>query len=111
MSRVSITLDQFLQEQEALNRQASPPTPPCEPVMQKPTMSINAFPGTPQKPYGNMVNGCMTPPITPEGEYFMNGNELKGYHAAPRCPVTPTPAGALYIPQQQYQPYQDMTMH
>lgn len=112
MSRVSTTLDHFLQQQEIMNRQASPPTPPCEPVMQKPAMSISAFPGTPQKPYGNMVNGYMTPPITPDGEYFMNGNEMKGYHPAPRCPVTPTPSGNPYIPQQQYQPYQhDMTMH
>ncbi|PMD31420.1 hypothetical protein L207DRAFT_591383 [Hyaloscypha variabilis F] len=67
MSRVSTTLDHFLQQQEAMNRQATPPTPPCE-LAQKPAMSINAFPGTPQKPYGNMVNGYMTPPITPEGE-------------------------------------------
>jgi hypothetical protein len=112
MTRVSSTLDHFLQQQELMNRQASPPTPPSEQTIQKPAMSINAYPGTPQKPYGNMVNGYMTPPITPEGEYFMNGNEMKGYHQAPRCPVTPTPSGNPYIPQQQYQPYQqDMTMH
>jgi hypothetical protein len=111
MSRVATTLNHFLQQQEVMNRQATPPTPPCEPAVQKP-ISINAFPGTPQKPYGNMVNGYMTPPITPEGEYFMNGNEIKGYHQAPRCPVTPTPSGNPYHPQQQYQPYQhDMTMH
>lgn len=113
MSRVAMALDNFLQQQEMMSRQASPPTPPAEPVMQK-TMSINAFPGTPQKPYGNMVNGYMTPPITPEGEYFMTGNEIKGYQQAPRCPVTPTPSGNPYIPQlhQQYQTYHnDMAMN
>lgn len=110
MSRVSTALEHFLQQQEALNRQASPPTPPSEPAMQKPPMSINAFPGTPQKPYTHVVNGYMTPPITPEGEYFMNGNELKGYQSAPRCPVTPTPSGHPYVPQQQFPPYQQDTM-
>jgi len=120
MSRVSTTLDQFLRQQEAIARRASPPTPPCEPVMFKPIQNPDMYPGTPQKqPYGNMVNGYMTPPITPEGEYFVNGNgsELKGYHQAPRCPVTPTPSGNNpYTQQQQYHPLQshqnqDMNMY
>jgi hypothetical protein len=74
------------------------------------------FPGTPQKPqqYGNMVNGYMTPPITPDGEYFATagGNEIKAYHQAPRCPVTPTSNHTQYPPQQHYQSYHhDMIMH
>jgi len=114
MSRVSNTLDMFLRQQEALARRAAPPTPPCEPVTQKPVPSTDMFPGTPQKPYGNMVNGYMTPPITPEGEYFVNGNDIKGYHPAPRCPVTPTPsAHNPYVQQQQqYQQTQhEMSMY
>lgn len=115
MSQVANILEHTIQQQEAMNRRASPPTPPCESVMQKPIPNTDMFPGTPQKqPYGNMVNGYMTPPITPEGEYFMNANENKGYHQAPRCPVTPTPSGNNpYVQEpQQYQPYHyDMSMH
>jgi hypothetical protein len=73
-------------------------------------VSANMFPGTPQKPYGNMVNGYMTPPITPDGEYFMNGNEIKGYQQAPRCPVTPTPNHNYVQPQYQSHQY-DMMMN
>lgn len=111
MSRVSIALENFLRHQESLRR-VSPPTPPCEQISMKPIAAPEMFPGTPQKvhPYGTMVNGYMTPPITPEGEYFANGNEIKGYQA--RCPVTPTPNQNHYAPQQQFASYQhDMTMH
>jgi hypothetical protein len=115
LSRVSITLDNFLRQQEAISRRATPPTPPSDvAAMQKTGPTPEMFPGTPQKPYGNMVNGYMTPPITPEGEYFVNGSEAKGYHQAPRCPVTPTPThNNPYVQQQpQYQSYQhDMVMH
>ncbi|TVY16053.1 G1/S-specific cyclin CCN1 [Lachnellula arida] len=110
MSRVANRLENFLREQEELNRRANPPTPPAEITIQKATPEM--FPGTPQKPYGNgngnMVNGYMTPPITPEGEYFTggNGNEMKGYHQIPRCPVTPTPQiHNPYTHPQQYQQY------
>jgi len=111
MSRASASLEHFLRQQELLQRRASPPTPPSEPTMQKPTVEM--FPGTPQKhPYGNMVNGYMTPPITPEGEYFQAGNDIKGYNQVPRCPVTPTPTqNNPYVQQQQYQAYHnDMMM-
>ena len=102
MSRASASLEHFLQQQQLLQRRAAPPTPPCEPAMHKPASTIDMFPGTPQKqPFGTMVNGYMTPPITPEGEYFQGGNEVKGYHQAPRCPVTPTPThNNPYIQQQ-----------
>jgi hypothetical protein len=110
MSRVSTTLDHFLRRQEALAR--APPSPPCEVVINKPVAQAEMFPGTPQKPYGQMVNGYMTPPITPEGDYYLNGNEIKGYHQAPRCPVTPTPTSNNPYVQQHYQPYQhEITMH
>jgi len=109
MSKVSVSLENFLRHQEAMSRHASPPTPPCEPAAMKP-VSANMFPGTPQKPYGNMVNGYMTPPITPDGEYFLNGNEIKGYQQAPRCPVTPTPNHNYVQPQYQSHQY-DMMMN
>ncbi|KUJ23869.1 uncharacterized protein LY89DRAFT_565525, partial [Mollisia scopiformis] len=91
MSQVAGILEHTVQQQEAMNRRASPPTPPCE-IMQKPINTVDMYPNTPQKqPYGNVVNGYPTPPITPEGEYFVNENEK--YHQAPRCPITPTPSG------------------
>ena len=114
MSRASASLEHFLRQQELMQRRASPPTPPCETAIHKPTQVVDMFPGTPQKnPYGNMVNGYMTPPITPEGEYFQGGNTIKGYQQAPRCPVTPTPThNNPYMPQQQYPAYQqDIIMH
>jgi len=113
LSGSSIVLENFLRQQEAISRRASPPTPPCE-VVRKPTVGM--FPGTPQKPnaYGNMVNGYMTPPITPDGEYFVNGHENKGFqNQVPRCPITPTPQQHnSYVHQSQYQSYQmDTMMH
>jgi len=114
MSRVANRLENFLREQDELSRRASPPSPPAEVTIQKTTPEM--FPGTPQKAYGNpnMVNGYITPPITPEGEYFggANGNEIKGYHhQVPRCPVTPTPQ--IHNPYNQPQQYQQygMGMH
>ena len=106
MSRASASLEHFIRQQEAMNRQASPLTPPCElSATSKPASEFACYPGTPQKPFGNMVNGYLTPPITPDGEYFVTGHEIKGYHQAPRCPVTPTPNhNNPYAPQhQQYQ--------
>lgn len=115
MSGVSTTLENFLQQQEAASRRANPPTPAYNPAAaQKVDPTPEMFPGTPQKLFGNMVNGYMTPPITPEGEYFVSGNDAKGYYQAPRCPVTPTPSSNHpYLQSQtQYQSYQqDMVMN
>lgn len=111
MSRVSTTLDIFLRQQEALSRRNTPPTPPYEPASQKPIQQ-EMYPGTPVKNYG-MNNGCITPPITPEGECFVGD---RGYHQAqaPRCPVTPSPSNhySSYMPQHYHnQQYQDLTVH
>lgn len=109
MSNVSLTVEKILLEQEQLNRRAAgPPTPPAEVALSH-KATPDMFPGTPQKPYsnGNVVNGYMTPPITPDGECFAcpDGNDIKGYHQLPpRCPVTPTPQMNPYT-QPQYQPY------
>jgi len=107
-SQVSVTLQKFLIQQAAdARRAASPPTPPSEPVMVKTTPEM--FPGTPTKQqFGHMVNGYMTPPITPDGEYFINGHEIKGYHAS-RFPVTPNshqPNIYSQPPPQYHQSYQ-----
>jgi hypothetical protein len=119
MSGVSVLLENFLQEQESASRRANPPTPPgvynqAAALRNKVDPTPDMFPGTPQKPFGTMANGYMTPPITPEGEYFVNGNDIKGYQQTPRCPVTPTPSNTHpYVQSQvQYQSYhQDMVMN
>lgn len=117
LSNVSTSLDIFLRQQEALNRRAAtPPTPPCEPVMQK-TVQQEMYPGTPVKNYGNgsmMNNGCITPPITPEGGSFLGMNDNRDYYQqAPRCPVTPTPSGHYnhYLQPPQHQHYQHQQYH
>ncbi|RDW82561.1 hypothetical protein BP6252_03673 [Coleophoma cylindrospora] len=109
MSRVSVSLENFLAQQAAIQRRASPPTPPCEPTqLLKPVPSNGYGYDTPQKAQGQMAYGYPTPPITPEGEYFVAGKDVNGYQAtAPRCPVTPTPThNNPYAEQQHYQPYQ-----
>ncbi|KAG9241319.1 cyclin-like protein [Calycina marina] len=112
LSSSSIVLDNFLRHQEAMNRRASPPTPPCENVRKA---TADTFPGTPQKPnaYGTMAHGYMTPPITPEGECFAQGQDKRYYGHVPRCPVTPTPQHHnTYLHQAHYQSYQaDTLMH
>jgi len=110
LSRVSVTIENFLRHQQMMASHAAPPTPPSE-VMHK----SNMLPGTPQKvQYGHMANGYMTPPITPDGDSFHGGNHhgMRGYQPVPRCPVTPSPIGHnQYVPQQQYQYHQDISMH
>ena len=111
LSRASILLDEFLRHQEAINRRASPPTPPAE-VIHKRNSTMDMFPGTPQKSnhsaYGHIVNGYATPPITPDGEYFHGGYAS---HQVPRCPITPTPQQHHpYAQQAPYQSYQHDTM-
>jgi Cyclin, N-terminal domain/Cyclin, C-terminal domain len=108
MSRVSASLENFLAQQAAITRRASPPTPPCEAMQQKPASNIDYVYNTPPKaPHGSMINGYLTPPITPDGEYFMNGNQVKGYQELPRRPVTPTPPGNPYV-QHQHQDYNEI---
>ncbi|KAM7187948.1 Cyclin-like protein [Naviculisporaceae sp. PSN 640] len=91
-SRVSGKLADFLAQQAAINRRGAPPSPPSEPTLTKPTDvystphkgGLGAVPG--------VADGYMTPPITPDGACFGQGNAMmKDYQAPPRCPVTPTP--------------------
>ncbi len=104
-SRASTSLGSFLERQAAIARCVSPPTPPCEVVQPKPVSNADHVYNTPQKgTQGVMINGYLTPPITPEGEFFLNGNDVKGYAAqVPRRPITPTPSGNTHYAQQHQQ--------
>ena len=114
MSSASSSLEAFLAQQAAIARRASPLTPPCEQSVQQKTPPSSAYGyATPQKvhPGMNMVNGYLTPPITPDGDSFLTHNDAKGYNQVPRCPVTPTPPGpsplgannnCMYVQQHQY---------
>lgn len=107
MSRVSVSLEQFLAQQAAINRRAPPPTPPCEATQSKPVPNQDNIYNTPQKvANGVLVNGYLTPPITPEGHLFLNGNGLKAYHMPiPVRPLTPTPSSNDPFAEQHYQAY------
>ncbi|KAI4172929.1 MAG: hypothetical protein LQ346_008508 [Caloplaca aetnensis] len=87
--RVSIRLEEFLARQASISRcHPTPPTPP----EQKPTVHQYCPPITPVKqPYlPSVANGCLTPPITPNGEAYYNG----GHPSFPRClPPTPVSMG------------------
>lgn len=104
MSRASASLEHFLAQQAAITSRMAPPTPPCEAPHTKAMTNTDYIYNTPQKgPYGVMVNGYLTPPITPEGEFFLNGKDSSGYQThAPRRPVTPTPSSTNSYVQQQY---------
>jgi hypothetical protein len=110
MSRVSSSLETFLTQQAAIARRASPPTPPCETTQPKPVSNVDYVYNTPQKVgHGNVINGYLTPPITPEGEYFINDSQIKGCPEQPRRPITPTPpVSNSYVQLQQYQNYHDI---
>lgn len=103
MSRVSATLENFLAQQAALARRGAPLTPPCESTPPKSVADVDYIYNTPQKvPNGAIAAGYPTPPITPDGEFFLNGNVNKVYQAeVPRRPVTPTPSGINPYGQQQ----------
>ncbi|XWW99749.1 hypothetical protein V2A60_007761 [Cordyceps javanica] len=105
LSRVSQKLSDFMAEQAALARRvADPPTPPME-MSTKPSHIYS----TPQKGHGGApcYQGYLTPPITPDGVHFGNGQVQKEVYTSlpPRCPVTPTPhhnQGAMYSAQAQH---------
>ncbi|KAG5959441.1 hypothetical protein E4U57_007972 [Claviceps arundinis] len=91
MSRVAQKLADFMAEQAAMAAHApNPPTPAA-----KMTSKHADIYSTPQKGHGSMMGfeGYLTPPITPDGTCFGNGNRAAedAYTTAPGCPVTPTP--------------------
>ncbi|KAL8995991.1 MAG: hypothetical protein Q9188_006679 [Gyalolechia gomerana] len=88
-SYVAVSLEEFLARQASVARcYAPPPTPPIE----KPPTQQTYPPVTPVKqPYlPSVPNGCMTPPITPNGDVYFNG----GHPSLPSCrPPTPVSMG------------------
>lgn len=88
-SRVSVTLEEFLARQASIARcYAAPPTPPVK----KPAAHQSYPPITPVKqPYlPSAPNGCLTPPITPNSDTYVNG----GHPSLPSCrPPTPVSMG------------------
>lgn len=101
LSNVVATVDEFLQQQARnAQRAAAPPTPPPTLTVEEPKIA-SEYPSTPQKlPYGAIMNnGCLTPPITPDGEGQFAGHVVKS-QPANMYPSTPT--SELNVPQQQY---------
>lgn len=98
LSSVSTTVDEFLQRQAQIARRtAAPPSPSVSPALEEPKQAGNVYisPATPQKSvYGTVVqHGCITPPITPDGEQFVQGHAVKIQQPIqhPGYPSTPTP--------------------
>jgi len=114
-SRVSATLEEFLARQASIARCYAPPTPPREvPPSNGSTAgangSVNRY--TPQKGQypTHMPNGYMTPPITPDGDYFAPYLQHKGFGMVPpHCPATPTPSSSGQQTQLAYA-YQQMPL-
>ena len=104
-SKVSDTLDKFLTRHAAIARYNAQRTEPLTPPAELPSPAVLAAPTysntllTPQKPQypSNIVNGCLTPPITPDIETF------EGYHGKKRCLETPTPVSYLMSDHAHYQ--------
>lgn len=108
LSAVSTTVDEFLQRQAQIARRAAaPPTPPAAVALEEPKQTAASYlsPQTPQKTfYGTvMQHGCLTPPITPDGEQFLQ-TQLKVTSVPNGLPSTPNPEQQASIQQQQQQP-------
>ncbi|KAI9840859.1 MAG: hypothetical protein M1838_003876 [Thelocarpon superellum] len=93
-SSVAVTMETFLARQASIARSYAPPTPPCEVNI---STEGKPFPGesgphTPCKgPLSSMVHGVLTPPITPDHEYFGAGVHAKHLGMGrPPCPITPS---------------------
>ncbi|KAL9599158.1 MAG: hypothetical protein Q9219_004025 [cf. Caloplaca sp. 3 TL-2023] len=90
LSRVSVKLEEFLARQASIARcyAGPPPSPPVD----KPSGHQDYPPVTPVKQayLPSAPNGCLTPPITPNGDVYFNG----GLPSLPSCrPPTPTTIG------------------
>jgi hypothetical protein len=111
LSSVAHTVEYFLQAQQQRETiaQATPPVV-IEPKVE-PTRHFSD-PQTPQKhPFGAavMLHGCLTPPITPENEQFVNPGYPKPQHyntATGSFPPTPTPIhSSNMLDRYEYQTY------
>lgn len=107
MSGASAVLEKFMAHQAAIARRSSPETPPGDFYQPKAVENNDHVYNTPQKPSNNlgMVNGYITPPITPEGDYNLSGNSYHDH--VQRRPVTPTPNGNDVYAHHQPSQYHD----
>ncbi|KAF2275886.1 uncharacterized protein EI97DRAFT_59459 [Westerdykella ornata] len=116
LSSVSATVDEFLMRQAQIARRAAaPPTPPASMTLEEPKPALNAYlaPQTPQKPpYGSvMQHGCLTPPITPDGEQYPNVLQAKPQQPPTHVyPSTPNP-GQVHNVQHPHQYYHATYLH
>ncbi|KAF2205953.1 G1/S-specific cyclin CLN2 [Delitschia confertaspora ATCC 74209] len=113
LSSVSTTIEEFLQRQAQVAKRAAaaPPAPPAALLGEpKPASDVYGGPQTPQKTqYGSVVqHGCLTPPITPDGEFAPNNVIKVQTVSAPVYPTTPTPDHPANVQQPQAQYYQDL---
>ena len=100
LSRVSMTLDDFLARQASLVKAyPAPPTPPSEQQVPHPDERM-MHPATPQKKHylSGPHNGCPTPPITPTNqEYFAGQPPPMETFQRPPTPNSMT-RGSVYAP-------------
>jgi len=94
MSCTSTSLERFLEQQAAISRRTTPPSPPSEPSIAQPKPLTSNYNGyhTPLK--SQTVHGYPTPPITPDTEYFAErgySRSVSGRSASGGCPMTPSP--------------------
>ena len=111
LSNVVATVEEFLAQQARnAQRAASPPTPPPTLTIEAPKHVSEFGPSTPQKvAYGAIMNnGCLTPPITPDGEGQFAGHVVKSQPAS-IFPSTPTSEPCQTVPNQQY--FQSSYLH
>jgi hypothetical protein len=110
LSNVSTTVDEFLSRQAQIARRgAAPLTPPPTVTLEEPKSAAEGFGlATPQKTsFGAIVsNGCLTPPITPDGEQF--GHVVQSQPAS-LYPTTPGSELSSSIPQNHY--FQNSYLH
>lgn len=105
-SRVSKLLEQFLARQVSIATY-TPPTPPSElPAESKPYNGEIGL-ATPQKSqHSSILNGYMTPPITPDNEPFANGgnpNFVKSTSGAMMCSSPTPPPSGQYVTSHPFQ--------
>ena len=110
LSSVAVTMDTFLARQASIARSYAPPSPPTEVASSstdcKSFSDRAGLPHTPIKTHlTSMANGVLTPPITPDHEYFATGVQAKhlGMGPPPPCPITPS-TGSFHNYVQGYEP-------
>lgn len=110
MSNASIVLQNFVAQQAANARRASPQTPSNNHFHYKSEEVTDCIYNTPIRPSSdlNIVHGYITPPITPEGDCHLSMGESSYQEHMQRRPITPTPIGnSQYLNHQSvYQQYQ-----